>query len=90
MEERYVSEEIPGDFSYELVADRLSCLEQEVQLSPSTRVYAFVNYFTTKNRGYTREMMRRAPYYFPIFEKKLAEYGLPVSYTHLTLPTIQL
>ena len=31
MEERYVSEEIPGDFSYELVADSLSCLEQEVQ-----------------------------------------------------------
>ena len=30
-------------------------------------------------------MMRRAPYYFPIFERKLAEYGLPDELKYLSI-----
>ena len=33
------------DYSYDLVADRINCVEQEVPLHFNERVFAFVNYF---------------------------------------------
>ena len=83
--EVFTQEEIPDDFTYELIADRLSCIEKEVPLSYSTRVYAFINYFTVKNRDYTRGVLKRTPYYFPIFEKTLARHGLPDELKYLAI-----
>jgi len=51
----------------------------------SGRVYAFVNYFTTKDRDYTREVLRKSTYFFPIFEKYLAKYNLPDELKYLAI-----
>ena len=52
-------EYIPGEDSPELYADRLACIEKRMPLIYNDRVHAFINYFTVKDREYTRMMMRR-------------------------------
>ena len=64
-------EYIPAQETPELVADRLSCLEQTIPLQYNNTVHGFINYFTIRNREYTRLMLRRKNLYFPLFEKYL-------------------
>ncbi|HTF18445.1 MAG TPA: LysM peptidoglycan-binding domain-containing protein [Chryseolinea sp.] len=76
---------IPGDDDPALIADRLACIEQTMPLTYNDRIHAFINYFTVKDREYTRMMMRRKNLYFPIFEKYLAKYGLPEELKYLSI-----
>src|SRR5690606_5677923 len=78
-------EYIPGDDSPGLIQDRLSCIEGEIPLHYNERVHAFINYFTVKDRDYTRLMMRRKNLYFPIFERSLEKYGLPDELKYLSI-----
>lgn len=78
-------EYIPGDDSPALIRDRLLCIESEVPLHYNDRVHAFINYFTVKDRDYTRLMMRRKNLYFPMFERSLAKYGLPDELKYLSI-----
>ncbi|MDV3307225.1 MAG: LysM peptidoglycan-binding domain-containing protein [Cyclobacteriaceae bacterium] len=78
-------EYIPGDDSPALIRDRLACIEGEIPLHYNERVHAFINYFTVKDRDYTRLMMRRKNLYFPIFERYLAKYGLPDELKYLSI-----
>ena len=78
-------EYIPGDDDPALIADRLACLERTMPLIYNERVHAFVNYFTVKDREYTRMMMRRKNLYFPMFEKYLAKYSLPDELKYLSI-----
>ena len=71
------------DFSYEQIERRYNQLGLEVDIQFNDRVDAFVNYFTVRERGYTREMLRRKELYFPIFEKYLAKYNLPQELKYL-------
>lgn len=77
-------EHIP-DVDFELVRDRLSCLENEVPLNYTTKVHAFVNYFAVKDRAYTHLMLQRKNKYFPLFEKYLKKYGLPDELKYLAI-----
>jgi len=76
---------IPGFLDYDLVEDRLSCMEKAIPLNYNSRVYAFVNYFAIKDREYTRMVIKRATYYFPMFEKYLKKYGLPDELKYLSI-----
>jgi membrane-bound lytic murein transglycosylase D len=78
-------EYIPGDDDPSLMADRLACIERSMPLIYNERVHAFINYFTVKDREYTRMMMRRKNLYFPLFEKYLAKYGLPDELKYLSI-----
>src|SRR5688500_7034150 len=78
-------EYVPGEDSPELYRDRLSCIEGKMPLIYNERVHAFINYFTVKDREYTRMMMRRKNLYFPIFEKYLAKYNLPDELKYLSI-----
>lgn len=78
-------EYIPGDDSPGLIRDRLFCLEGEVPLRYNDRVHAFINYFTVKDRDYTRLMMRRKNLYFPLFERELAKHNLPDELKYLSI-----
>lgn len=78
-------EYIPGDDDPALIADRLSCIETTMPLTYNDRIHAFINYFTVKDREYTRMMMRRKNLYFPLFEKYLAKYGLPKELKYLSI-----
>lgn len=73
----YEVEYIPGEDSPALLKERLSALQQTIPLHYNERVHAFINYFTVRDREYTRMVARRRNLYFPLFEKYLAIYGLP-------------
>lgn len=76
---------IPAEETPELVADRLSCLQQTIPLTYSSNVHGFINFFTIRNREYTRLMLRRKDIYFPLFEKHLAQHKLPLELKYLSI-----
>lgn len=76
---------IPVNESPELIADRLSCIEGAIRLTYNDRIHAFINYFTIKDRDYTKMVLRRKDLYFPLFEKYLAQYGLPDELKYLSI-----
>jgi membrane-bound lytic murein transglycosylase D len=78
-------EYIPGDDDPDLIRDRLACIEKRVQLTYNERVHAFINYFTVRDREYTRMVAQRKNLYFPIFEKNLAKYNLPDELKYLSI-----
>jgi len=78
-------EYVPGDDDPALLADRLSCIQKTIPLRYNDKTHAFINYFTVKDREYTRLMMRRKNLYFPLFEKYLAKYGLPDELKYLSI-----
>ncbi|HYF70766.1 MAG TPA: LysM peptidoglycan-binding domain-containing protein [Ohtaekwangia sp.] len=80
-----VMEYVPGDDHPALIEDRLSCLEENMPLHYNDKVHAFINYFTMRDREYTRMVMRRKNLYFPLFEKHLAKYGLPDELKYLSI-----
>jgi membrane-bound lytic murein transglycosylase D len=78
-------EYVPGDDDPDLFADRLQCIEERIPLVYNDKVHAFINYFTIKDRDYTKLMMRRKDLYFPLFEKYLAKYNLPDELKYLSI-----
>ena len=71
--------------SYELIEDRLSCIEGDIPLHLNNRVKAFIDYFVVKDREYTRAVISKTPLYFPLFEKYLATYDLPRELKYLSI-----
>lgn len=78
-------EYVPGEDSPALVADRLKCLEHNMPLVYNDKIQAFINYFTIRDREYTKMVMRRRHLYFPIFERYLKQYGLPDELKYLSI-----
>ena len=78
-------EYIPGEADFDLIQDRLSCIEKDIPLNYNTRVHAFVNYFAVKDRAYTKMIIKRKNVYFPLFEKYLKKYGLPDELKYLSI-----
>jgi membrane-bound lytic murein transglycosylase D len=78
-------EYIPGDDDPAIIADRLACIQKNIPLVYNDKIHAFINYFTVKDREYTKMMMRREHLYFPMFEKYLEKYGLPDDLKYLSI-----
>lgn len=76
---------IPASETPELIADRLSCIQGDIRLTYNDRIHAFINYFTIKDRDYTRMVLSRKDLYFPLFEKYLAKHGLPDELKYLAI-----
>ncbi len=73
------------DYSYDLVADRISCVQEQIPLVFNEKVFAFVNYFIVRNRSYTKYVINKSTMYFPIMEEHLAKYGLPDELKYLAI-----
>ncbi len=73
------------DASYEEIGERIASLNATVAVPYNTRVKGFVDYFTIRNRDYTRTMLKRRDIYFPLFEKYLAKYGMPEDLKYLSI-----
>jgi membrane-bound lytic murein transglycosylase D len=78
-------EYVPADATPALITDRLSCIQKKIELTYNTKVHGFIDYFTIRDREYTRMVQRRKDLYFPIFERKLKEYGLPDELKYLSI-----
>ena len=73
------------DLSFNEVADRISCLESDMPLSYNKVVKSFIDYFTVRDREYSKLMIQRVNLYFPIFEYYLEKYGLPDELKYLSI-----
>ena len=83
-QEKHLVDFVP-DNTYEEVADRIGCIEGEVPLNFNQRVMAFVDYFSIRNREYTRDIIRQKERFFPLFSEKLAEHNLPDELKYLSI-----
>lgn len=68
-----------------LVRERLAKLQKDVPLTYNNYSHGFVEYFTFRKAAFTKTMLERINYYFPIYEKYLAQYGLPDELKYLSL-----
>ncbi|MEJ8804453.1 lytic transglycosylase domain-containing protein [Pontibacter sp. H249] len=69
----------------EVIQDRLSCIESDIPLEFNKAVRAHIDYFTIRNRKYTRTMLSRENVYFPIFEKYLEKHDMPQDMKYLAI-----
>ncbi|QMU30179.1 lytic transglycosylase domain-containing protein [Adhaeribacter radiodurans] len=69
----------------DLIMDRLSCLQKDIPLHFNAYVRGFVDYFTIRNRKYSRRVLSRENVYFPLFEQYLAKYNLPNELKYLAV-----
>jgi membrane-bound lytic murein transglycosylase D len=78
-------EYVPADDTPDLVKDRLSCIQNIIPLTYNDKVHSFINYFTIKDREYTKQMLRRKDVYFPLFEKYMKQYNIPDELKYLSI-----
>ena len=71
--------------SNDLIMDRLSCLQKDIPLHFNPYVRGFVDYFTIRNRKYSRRVLSRENVYFPLFERYLEKYNLPKELKYLAV-----
>jgi membrane-bound lytic murein transglycosylase D len=60
-------------------------LQQTIPLTYNKTVHGFIDYFTVRNRDYTRSMQRKQDLFFPLFEQKLKEHNLPDELKYLSI-----
>lgn len=70
---------------YELMEDRLRCVEGSIPLVFNDRIKSFIDYFTIRDREYTKSVLANRDLFFPIFEKALAEKGMPDELKYLSI-----
>lgn len=73
------------DATYDQIQERLLKINSEIPLNFNTRVKSFVDYFTVRDREYTKMVLSRSTYYFPIFEEILAKHNLPDELKYLAI-----
>lgn len=80
----YSYEYVP-DVPYDLIEDRIACLDTDITLSYNYRVKSFIDYFTIRDREYTKMIIQRMHLYFPLFEKYLKKHNLPQDLKYLAI-----
>lgn len=73
------------DLHPELLIDRLKCLQKDIKLTYSKEVLNWIKFYTVRERGYTKRMLERSPFYFPIFEEALKKHNLPDELKYLSI-----
>lgn len=82
--ETYSSDTAPY-FSDQIIRERLQSIEKTIPLTFNPVTRGFIDYFTTKNREYTKLMLQRKDYYFPLFESLLEKHGMPTELKYLAV-----
>ncbi len=73
------------DFSDSIIAKRISLLKGDIAVTFNPKVRNFIDYFSIRNRDYTRKMLRRKDAYFPMFEAALKRHNMPTDLKYLTI-----
>lgn len=80
----YNYEHIP-DFTYEEVQKRIEAMPVEMRFNLNETIYGFIDYFTVRNREYTRMVLSRKDIFFPMFEEALAKHQMPDDIKYLAI-----
>ncbi|RYF53939.1 MAG: lytic transglycosylase domain-containing protein, partial [Cytophagaceae bacterium] len=68
-----------------LLRERLAKLQKSIPLNYHKSVQAYVDYFTFRKASTTKTMLERMPLFFPLYERMLAQYGLPDELKYLSI-----
>lgn len=60
-------------------------MQKTIPLEYNATVHSFVDYFIYKKPSFTKRMLERKDFYFPIFEKYLAKYEMPDELKYLAM-----
>ncbi|MES2797709.1 MAG: LysM peptidoglycan-binding domain-containing protein [Bacteroidota bacterium] len=69
----------------ETIKARLEKIQSTVPLKYNQYVHSFVDFFTYRKPSFTKTMLERKNYFFPIFEEHLKKYGIPDEIKYLSL-----
>jgi membrane-bound lytic murein transglycosylase D len=72
----YDFEYIP-DFTYAEVKKKIQKMDTDMPFELNERIFGFIDYFTVRNRAYTKMVLERKDTYFPLFEEALARHEMP-------------
>lgn len=68
-----------------LLRERLVKLQKTIPLNYHKSVQAYVDYFTFRKASSTKLMLERMPLFFPLYERMLADFGLPDELKYLSI-----
>lgn len=80
----YHYEYIP-DFTYQEVNERIKAMKTEMPFELNERIFSFIQYFTVRNRDYTKMVLARKDIYFPLFESTLKKHEIPSEIEYLSI-----
>ncbi|WP_154856685.1 lytic transglycosylase domain-containing protein [Cyclobacterium xiamenense] len=80
----YDYEHIP-DFTYDEVEKRVAAMETDMPFELNETIFAFINYFTVRNRDYTRMVLARQDMFFPLFDEALEKHDMPADIKYLAI-----
>ena len=68
-----------------VLRERLPRLQRQIPLPYNKVVHNFIDYFTYRKPSYTRMVMERMPFYFPLYEKALVKHNMPDELKYLSI-----
>lgn len=80
----YNYEYIP-DFTYDQVQQRVEDMNTEMSFELNETIFSFINYFTVRNRDYSRMVLARKDIYLPLFEEVLERHQMPDDIKYLAI-----
>jgi membrane-bound lytic murein transglycosylase D len=80
----YQYEYIP-DFTYEEIDKRVKAMDIEMSFELNAQVFSFIQYFTVRNRDYTKMVMARKDLFFPLFDETMVKHEMPLEIKYLAI-----
>lgn len=80
----YHYEYIP-DFTYVEVDQRVKAMKTDMPFELNERIFSFIQYFTVRNRDYTKMVLARKEKYFHLFEETLEKHEIPTEIEYLSI-----
>lgn len=80
----YHYEYVP-DFTYEEVDRRIKAMDIEMKFELNDKVFSFIQYFTVRNRDYTKMVLARKEMYFPMFDETMEKHEMPLEIKYLSI-----
>ncbi|PZX59237.1 membrane-bound lytic murein transglycosylase D [Algoriphagus ratkowskyi] len=80
----YHYEYIP-DFTYDQIDRRVKAMDHEMEFELNDRIFSFIQYFTVRNRDYTKMVLARKELFFPMFDETMAKHEMPLEIKYLSI-----
>lgn len=80
----YHYEYIP-DFTYDEIDRRIKAMDHEMAFELNDRIFSFIQYFTVRNRDYTKMVLARKELFFPMFDEVMQKHDMPLEIKYLSI-----
>ncbi|WP_026956736.1 LysM peptidoglycan-binding domain-containing protein [Algoriphagus vanfongensis] len=80
----YQYEYIP-DFTYDEIDRRIKAMKTDMPFELNDRIFSFIQYFTVRNRDYTKMVLARKDHFWPMFDETLRKHEMPEEIKFLSI-----